>query len=166
MPNLTAAKTPPKEEVPARGRAPAPYGDFPFFMARLRDEFERMFDRLVGGWPAFWKGAGNGWVWDVDVRDTDEAIVVRAEAPGFDAGDFDLQVLDDRLVLRAAKKVEAKGKEGKVEEYRAQEYFESVMLPAEIDKDKVEAKYHNGVLTVTVPKTAKAKAKRIPVTNN
>jgi HSP20 family protein len=40
-----------------------------------------------------------------------------------------------------------------------------VTLPAGVDKDKVEAKYHNGILTVTMPKTAQGKAKRIAVKN-
>jgi HSP20 family protein len=74
-----------------------------------------------------------------------------------------VQVSDNRLVLRAAKKVETKGEEGKTREYREQACYESVTLPAGIDRDKVEAKYHNGVLTVTLSKTAAGKAKRIAV---
>ena len=91
---------------------------------------------------------------------------VRAEAPGFEAGDFDIRVDDGRLVLRAAKKVETKYEKSKVQETRDQECYESVSLPAGIDKDKVDAKHHNGVLTVKLPKTPAAQAKRIPVKNS
>ena len=90
---------------------------------------------------------------------------MQAEAPGFEAGDFDVQVSDNQLVLRAAKKVETKDKEGKTSEYREQECYESVTLPPGIDRGKVEAKYHNGVLTMTFPKTAEGKARRVPVKN-
>ena len=99
------------------------------------------------------------------MRDQEDAIVVEAEAPGFEPGDFDVQVSDNRLVLHAANKVETKAKEGTATEYSEQECYESVTLPAGIDRDKVEANYHNGVLTVTIPKTADGKARHVPVKN-
>jgi HSP20 family protein len=67
------------------------------------------------------------------------------------------------LVLSASKKVETKDEKGKVKEYREQECYECVALPTGIDKDKVDAKYHSGVLTITVPKTAEGKAEKIAV---
>jgi HSP20 family protein len=161
MATQVAQTTKQKEAVTPRGGVLAPYREFPFFLSRMRDEFDRVFDRIAQRWPSL--SEGNGWHWGLDVGDEDDAVVVEAEAPGFEAGDFDVQVTDNRLVLRASKKVETKGKEGKVQEYREQECYESVTLPPGIDKDKVGAKYHNGVLTVTVPKTAAGKAKRIAV---
>jgi HSP20 family protein len=156
-----AQKTQQKQESAPRGGALAPYGEFPFFLSRMRDEFDRLFDRLSQGWPSLWEGSG--WRWGLEVEDEDSAVIVRAEAPGFDTGDFDLQVSDNRLVLRASKKVETKGEKGKTREYREQECYETVTLPPGIDKDKVEANYLNGVLTVTLPKTAGGKAKRVAV---
>jgi HSP20 family protein len=149
-----------KTEPAAKGGILARYEDFPFQLSRMRAEFDRLLERLAGEWPSHWEG--NGWRWGLEVEDQDDAVVVRAEAPGFEAGDFDLQVSENRLVLRAAKKVETKGKEGETE-IREQECYQSVTLPDGIDKDKVEAKYHSGVLTVTLPKTAEGKAKRIAV---
>ena len=90
-------------------------------------------------------------------------MVVRAEAPGFEAGDFDVQVQDGRLMLRAARKTETKKDEGR--EWSQRECYQSVTLPAGIDKDTVEARYHNGVLTITLPKTPGAKGRRVPVKN-
>jgi HSP20 family protein len=72
-------------------------------------------------------------------------------------------VSDNRLVLRAAKKVETRDEKGKIREVREQECYESVTLPTGIDRDKVEATYHNGVLTVRLPKTAEGKGKKIAV---
>jgi len=145
----------------AQGTALAPYDEFPFLLSRMRDEFDRMFERFSRQWPSVLEG--NGWRWGLEMEDEDDSIVVKAEAPGFEAGDFDLQFSDNRLVIRASKKVETQGEKGKPSEYREQECYQSVTLPSGIDKDKVEAKYHSGVLTITLPKTAEGKAKRIAV---
>jgi HSP20 family protein len=150
--------------IPTRKRNAAPERlpasrDFPFMLSRMRDEFDRLFENFSG----LWQGEGNGWRWGMDVEETDEAILVKAEAPGFEPGDFDLQVRDNELVLKASKKVETKDKEGKVKEVRQQECYQSVLLPSGINQEKVDAKYHNGILTVTLPKTAEGKGKKIAV---
>jgi HSP20 family protein len=162
MATQIAQKTKEKEEAAPRGGALAPFREFPFFLSRMRDEFDQLLDRLSRQWPSLWEG--EGWRWGLDVRDEDDAVVVQAEAPGFETGDFDVQVSDNRLVLRAARKVETK-EEGKAREYRERACYESVTIPAGIDRDKVEAKYHNGVLTVRLPKTPGAKGRRVPVKN-
>ena len=95
---------------------------------------------------------GSTWRWGVDMEEKDDALVVKAEAPGFEANDFDVQVEDHRLVLRATRKSETKDKKGTM--VQQQEFYQSMTLPTDIDKDKVDATYHNGVLTVTMPKTA------------
>ncbi len=161
MATQTTQKTKEKGEVAPRQGALAPHREFPFFLSQMRDEFDRLFERLSRQWPSF--GEGDGWRWGLDVRDEDDAVVVQAEAPGFEAGDFDVQVSDNRLVLRASKKVETKDEKGQVREYRERKCYESVSLPAGIDRDKVEAKYRNGVLTVTLPRTPEGKAKKIAV---
>lgn len=161
MATQIAQKTKEKAEPRPRGGALAPSREFPFFLSRMRDEFDRLLDRLSQPWSSLW--GGEGWRWGIDVRDEDDAVVVQAEAPGFEAGDFDVQVSDNRLVLRASKKVETKDDKGQIREYREQKCYESVTLPPGINRDKVEAGYHNGVLTVTLPKTAESKAKRVTV---
>jgi HSP20 family protein len=157
VPVKRAEKAESKREL---GRPLPVFGEFPFFMSRLRDEFDRLFERISRDVPGFW-GDDRGWRWGVDVRDEENAIVVRAEAPGFEPGDFELHVQDNRLTLKAARKSETTEKEGKT--WRQQEYFHAVTLPVGIDKEKVEAKYHQGVLTVTLPKTPEGKGKRVPV---
>jgi HSP20 family protein len=149
-----------REEVAPRGGPLAPVSEFPFFLSQMRDEFDRLFERLTRGWPAL--AEGNGWRWGMEVEEKDDAILVKAEAPGFEPGDFDIQVTDDRLIIRAETKAETR-EEGKPSEYRSRSCYEAMTLPRGIAKDKVEAKYHNGVLTVTLPRTAEGKAKRIAV---
>ena len=110
-----------------------------------------------------WEPMGHDYRWDLDVQDNDDAVVVRAEAPGFEPSDFDLEVRGDQLVLRAEHKVQTEEKERGYREWRRQEFYRSVPLPAHVDPNKVEATYRNGVLNVSLPKTEHGKAKRIEV---
>lgn len=159
MRSLTPAK--PKENGPIAERTGGP-AEFPFPVRAMRDEMDKLFDRFFSLWPR----NGNGWKWGVEVEDQEENVVVRAEAPGFEPGDFDLQLRENELVLKACRKVETKDKDGKVRELRQQECYESMTIPAGIDKEKVNAKYQNGILTVTLPRSAEGKGKRIPVSGS
>jgi HSP20 family protein len=156
-----ATKTKAKEQPAVPARAVSSWSEFPFFLSRMRDEFDQLLEKFSRDWPSLWEG--RNWRWGLEIEDEDDAIVVKAEAPGFEPGDFDLQVSDNRLVLRATRKVETKGEKGKPSEYQEQECYQSVTLPTGIDKEKVAAKYHNGILSITLPKTAEGKAKRIAV---
>jgi HSP20 family protein len=131
---------------------------------RMREEFDRMFDQYIRGWPAaLWEGAGDGWRWNLDLQEDDNAVHIRAEAPGFEPGDFDIQIRGDTLVIRAAHKNETEEKEGGYRGWQSQEFFRSVRLPAETDAGKVKASYRQGVLTLTLPKSETARAHRIAV---
>ena len=152
-----------KGEVAGNGGDLAPLRDFPTLMRRMQSEFDELFDRFARGWPVSLEDFGRGWSWGLDVEDKEDSVVIRAEAPGFEAGDFDLRMSGDRLILRASRKAETKEKEG---EYREEcECYESMTLPPGIDKDKIDARYHNGVLTVTIPKTKEGRGKKIAVKN-
>jgi HSP20 family protein len=133
--------------------------EFPFFLSRLRDEFDHVLERFSKTWPGLWGDAEQGWRWGLEVEDQDDSVIVRAEAPGFEPGDFDLQVQDGRLTLRAARKTETKKDE---REWSQRQCYQSVTLPIGIDKDKVKARYHNGMLTITLPKTPEGKGRRVP----
>jgi HSP20 family protein len=99
--------------------------------------------------------------WDLDVEDREDKIVVRAEAPGFEPDDFDLQVRDNQLMLCACQSGESEVDGGR--QWHQQELYRSIPLPAGIDAEHVDAQYRNGILTVTLPKTEKTKSRRINV---
>ena len=126
---------------------------------RLRTEFDRLFDDFFHGWqnwggePEF--GAG------VDLQERDDAVVVRADAPGFEPSDFDVEIRGDNLVLCACQSAETSQEEGF--QWQQRELYRSVPLPAGVDADKIDAHYRNGVLTITLPKTEQAKGKKIEI---
>jgi len=118
----------------------------------FRSEFDTLFDRFLGHWPdGDWAG------WGLEADETDAHVTVAMDAPGFDPGDFDVQVSGDTLRVTAERKGE------KVSGRFERRFQRSVALPAAVDPDKVEAKYRNGVLELTLPKTEQAKWKRIAV---
>jgi HSP20 family protein len=109
---------------------------------------------------------GGTWAPAVDIYETDEAYAVEADLPGIDPKNIDVSVEDGVLNLRGERKLE---KEVKEENYHRVEraygmFSRSIRLPADVDAENVKASYDNGLLKITVPKTAEAKPKSIPVT--
>lgn len=144
--------------APVRSRTPAPnFGP----LNRLRSEFDRLFDDFFGGWTGWTEGASAAG--GVEVRDLDDALVVRADAPGFDADDFDVQIRGDNLVLCACQSEETAENEDGGIRWEKRELYRSVPLPAEVDVDKIDARYRNGVLEVKLPKSEQAKGRKIEV---
>ena len=150
-----------KMQPAGNGGTLAPLRDFPTIMRRMQSEFDELFDRFAQQWPMSLGEFGRGSHWYLEVNDEVDNFTVRAEAPGFEADDFDIRVSGDRLMLRATKKTEKKEKGSEFREQCA--CYESMTLPPGIDKDKIEARYHNGVLTVTIPKTKEGRGKKIAV---
>jgi len=123
----------------------------------MRREFDTLFNRFFGGWPA-WSDATDGW--GLDMEDAGAEVVVRAEAPGFQPADFDVQASGDLLTIKAERKEEGEGKDAQRRWSRLQR---TVTLPAGVDSSKVDARYVNGVLELHLPKTPEAQPRRIEV---
>jgi HSP20 family protein len=127
-------------------------------MDRLRWEFGTLFDRLWNSWMTPYQQDFEPMrMWDFDVRENNQEIVVRAEMPGFDENELDVQLNENQLTIQAEK--EQKGERER--EYRR--FYRTITLPAGIDADQVQANYHNGVLELHIPRTEGARARRIPV---
>jgi len=159
--------------LPALWGAPAvPAGQesvHPF--SALQQEMNRIFDDFfqgtaVGPFRVTGERAGAFYP-SVDVKEGEKEIVVQAELPGIEEKDVELLLEESSLVLKGEKKLE---KEDKGENYhsieRAYGSFQRVIpIPQGIDAKKAEARFKNGILTVTLPKLepAKAKGKRIAI---
>lgn len=132
-------------------------------LTNLRDEFDGLFNRFLDSFPAVddrWFRGPLGWSFDVD--ETDKAYTIRAEAAGFEADDFDVQVRGNYLTISAEHKEEQKSCEnGHACSYGR--YHRSLPLPHGADRDKIAARYHSGVLELTLPKAPEACGKRITV---
>jgi HSP20 family protein len=94
----------------------------------------------------------------VDVVETEKEIQVTAELPGMDEKDIEVNFSRDSLVIRGEKKVE---KEDKKKGYYLMErsygsFHRAIPVPAGVDTEKVDAKFKNGVLKITMPKTPEA----------
>ena len=133
-------------------------------LGRLRSEIDDLFERFFGDWPfgELWS-AQTGIFPPIDVADQEDRVVVKAELPGVSADDIDLSVLDNTLTISGEKKQE---KEEKHDGYYHAErrygaFHRTVQLPASVDAEKVEAKFRDGVLTVTLPKDERARPKKI-----
>ncbi len=156
------------QRLPARTREraglPAWRAEHP--LRWLREEMDALFDRFFGRWPAAWEP---GWAperfWDVDVEEADNEIVVRAEAPGFEPKDFNIHISGNTLTIRAEHKEEAEEKEEGYRrwEQRFGQFQQSIPLSTAVDTDKVEARYHSGVLEVHLPRTEPSPRRRIEV---
>jgi HSP20 family protein len=132
-------------------------------MPALRNEFKTLYDRFFGGWPMIFESMEPENFWGLEIKELEKEVVVRAEIPGFETAEIEIELLKNRLMIKAEKKHEMKEKE-KREEYVERRYERFVELPVEVETTKVEATYRNGVLEVHLPKTEEAKAHRIPVT--
>ncbi len=134
-------------------------------VAALRNEFDTLFNRFLGQWPTPFAGE-SGRSWGLDLEDGDKEVVVKAEAPGFKPAELDVQVSGNLLTIKAEKKQESKGEKGNghYAERRYSSFRRTVTLPPGTEADKIEARYHNGLLEIHVPKSEEAQGKRIPVT--
>jgi len=101
----------------------------------------------------------------VDIYETDSDFVVKASVPGVKQEDLDINIVGDTLTIKGEVKAEQeeKGRNYYRQECRYGTFARSLTLPAELNADKADASMENGVLTLTIPKTEKAKPKAIQV---
>ena len=132
----------------------------------LREGMDRLFeDRWVspGNWLT-WSSTGTNFL-PLDIYETADDLVVRAVIPGVSPDDIDIQFQGGVLTLRAKSEETAvpEGATWLVHEVVPGEYIRQVTLPRTIDVDRADTAIDNGVLTLTLPKTADAKPKQIRV---
>ena len=137
-----------------------PFGE----LASLREEMDKIWNRFFGEWPTMEPFRGE-WSPSVDVSETKDALLVKAEVPGMNAKDIDISLSNDVLTIRGKKEQE---KEQKEENYHRIErsygsFTRSIRLPREVQSDKIKASYMNGVLTINLPKSGEGKEIKIKV---
>jgi HSP20 family protein len=126
---------------------------------RLMNEFSRGGLRNKRSWKQ------SAWTPAVDIREGDQAFILTAELPGFSKDDVQVELKDNRLTLKGERKRETDVQET---QYRRREraygtFERSIRLPGEVDADKAEATFKDGVLKLTLPKAEEAKPKAIRI---
>ena len=136
-------------------------------LMRMREEMDRLFSEFFrpgDGEEGTWMRGS--WAPPVDIYETNEDFVLKAELPGFSKEDVQIELNGNRLTLRGERKHDTEAKE---EQYhrieRAYGRFERVFwLPTTVDAEKIKANFANGVLELRLPKSEAAKPKRIAIT--
>ncbi len=137
-------------------------------LGSLHNEMNQVFDRFFDTFPYARKlKRGSQLKLHIDVADCGDSVKVVAECPGMEQDDIDISWADGILTLKGEKK--SFWEKESTNLYRSERVFGSfhrqVSLPAEVEAEKIEAFYKNGVLTVTLPKSQEAKnqAKKITI---
>ena len=134
---------------------------------RLSDEMDRLFDGALRGWPTggVLSALGGQTAPALNVWEDDQAVFVEAELPGLKLDDIEVLVHRGELTLKGAwgASNESDGATVHRRERDCGSFSRTITLPVEIDAAKVPANLHNGVLTVTLPKSDAAKPRAIEV---
>jgi HSP20 family protein len=162
---------------------------------QLRDSLGRTWENLTEGWHKLRESAEHAMTrflplskrqdletWEdrvirhsadwgllaAEVQEDEDRVVVRLEVPGMDRDDFDIDVVDDYLVVRGEKRVEKDRHQGRfhVMECAYGSFERAVALPAAVDGNAAEARYRRGVLSISLPKHERARRRRIPVASS
>jgi HSP20 family protein len=131
---------------------------------REMTNFEDQFNRL-------WRGVADGkrqesWLPAVDVFDTKEAVVLKAELAGMKPDDIQIEVEDNVLTIKGERRFEEKVEQDRY--YRVERRFgsfqRSLALPQGVKADDIQASYEDGILEVRVPKAEEEQPRKITVT--
>ncbi|GLQ55086.1 Hsp20/alpha crystallin family protein [Devosia nitrariae] len=135
----------------------------------LHREMDRLFDDALRGFGSRFSDltpfSGEGGWPSLEISETDTELRVTAEIPGLEEKDVEILLDNDMLTLRGEKRSEAEDKAKQFSERYYGRFERRIPLGYEVEADKVDARFNNGVLTITLPKSAQAqsRAKRIEI---
>lgn len=123
----------------------------------LESEIDRLFETALGRLG----DSTSSTRFPVDLYEDKENTYVRAELPGINRDDINVEMVEDYLTISASRKTPAANGEGEGEQSFS--FSRSVTIPGQVQADKVNATYENGILTVTLPKREETKPKKVTV---
>jgi HSP20 family protein len=135
-------------------------------VSALQERMNRLFSNYRSASPYREEEISQSpWVPPVDIYETEDSLVFKAELPGVTKEDITVEVKDNTLTLKGEKKF---GKEAKEESYHRVEraygaFQRAFTLPGTMEQDKVKAKFKDGILEIVLPKAEKSKPKQIRV---
>ncbi len=134
-------------------------------MVTLRDAMDRLFDEAFTRPWNLGNGRRGASVPAIDMYQTDNEVVVKAAVPGFKPEDVQISVTGDVLTIKGESKEETDGEDKAyhIREQRWGSFERMISLPTDVNPDKAQAEFENGVLQVTLPKSEVVKPKTITV---
>lgn len=131
----------------------------------IQGEINRLFNSFFDAPVSAGEGAGRRWLPAMDLVETEDHFVLRADLPGLSEDDVDIEVEDHVLTISGERKAEHEDrKEGYHRVERAYGHFtRSLTLPEGIDPEAVEAHFDRGVLEVRIPKPEQRKPRRVAI---
>ncbi|MCS6868227.1 Hsp20/alpha crystallin family protein [Thermus sp.] len=127
----------------------------------LLEEANRLFEEVLGEFAR----PGVAYVAPADLYETDEALVLEMAVPGLAPEDLEVSLEGQKLTVRGQVKPaeEAKARRYYLQEIPHGSFVRSFTLPVEVKAEEARAEFRHGVLRLTLPKVAEARAKRIPI---
>jgi HSP20 family protein len=126
---------------------------------------EERLNRIFGGFPMEFESVQGAWMPSVDLHEGKDAYTLKADLPGVSKDNLELNVVDDVVTLKGHRSQEQeRDEEGYHRVERSYGSFQRAFrIPGGIDATRVEAKFDNGVLSVTLPKREENRPKQIKV---
>lgn len=127
----------------------------------LRHQFDQLFDDLAGGNHE----SEMTWMPSIELQDTDANLILRAQIPGVEAKDLDVQVTRDTVSIAGEHRYENKAQEQGFfrSEFRYGQFQRMIPLPVHVKNDQVQAEFKNGILTLTLPKVEEAQRRVVKI---
>ncbi|GJQ49343.1 MAG: heat-shock protein [Candidatus Kuenenia stuttgartiensis] len=134
----------------------------------MMDTFKKEMNKLFDTFGGIGENVFREWMPPLDISETGETVVVKAEIPGVDPKEIHISVKNDALTIRGEKKgeKEEKGKNYHFIERRYGSFVRTVLLPTAVKYEQAKAEYRNGILEITLPKQEKEESKKIPIKVN
>lgn len=147
-----------RTQVPTRR-----YGPFEDFSSDMERMFDTMLGRTFG--TMLRNGANDKFLPTVDVAETPQSFEISVDLPGIKPEDVKLELQDGQLVISGNRDCtsERKDKNFHCVERASGSFMRAIVLPTDVDSEKIDAQYEHGVLRITLPKSPKAQPKKIEI---
>ncbi|MEM8829732.1 MAG: Hsp20/alpha crystallin family protein [Cyanobacteria bacterium P01_G01_bin.19] len=139
-------------------------------LSTMRKQMDRLFEDMLSVGNDDWMGLhsiGGMWTPAVEMEEKDQDLILKAEIPGLDVKDLEVEVSEDRVIIsgehKEEKKTEDKDKNYYHSEFHYGKFERVIPLPMAIDTNAIKSDFQKGVLTLTLPKVEDAPKKSVKV---
>jgi HSP20 family protein len=130
----------------------------------MRRQMDRLFDELrisERDFPLLATSGDRMWAPMVEIQETETDIILKAEIPGMEAKDLNVEVSEDSVLISGERQQEEQTEESGIRrsEFRYGRFERTVRLPVSVKNNEVKSKFQKGVLTLTLPKSEESRRK-------